>query len=55
MFTKLMRLVKPRRGKGTPDEPDFERHERERLTAQNTGSFVPNRGPEYGITTKPPK
>jgi len=55
MFTKLARFLKRGRGKGTPDEADFDRLERDRLTAEYTGSFVRNRGQEYGLTTKPPK
>lgn len=50
MFTKLARLLR-RRDTGPPDEAETDRLERERLTAEYTGSFVKNRGPEYGIST----
>jgi hypothetical protein len=51
MFTKVARLLR-RRDARPPDGAEMDRLERERLTAEYTGSFVKNRGPEYGISTK---
>jgi hypothetical protein len=50
----LPRLLKRSRGKRTPDDDSFDRLERERLSAEYTGSFARNPGPHFGITTKPP-
>jgi hypothetical protein len=54
MLTNLKRLLKRGRRKESGGD-DFDRNERDRLTAEYTGSFVPNRASEYGITTKAPK
>jgi hypothetical protein len=52
MASKLRQLLASLRRRRDP-EVDFERRERDRLSAEYTGSLTRNPGQEYGI--KPPK
>ena len=48
LFSKLARAVRRMFGNETPEE-EFDRQERDRMSAEYTGSFTRNPGQEYGI------
>jgi hypothetical protein len=52
MLAKLSRLLRRIGGRETPEQ-SFDRKERDRLTAEYTGSFAKDPGQHLGIT--PPK
>ena len=52
LFSKLSRALRRKRRTEAP-EPDYDRLERDRLTAEYAGSYMQNKGQEYGII--PPK
>ena len=52
LFSKLASAMRRKLRKETPEE-GYDRLERDRLTAEYAGSYMQNKGQEYGII--PPK